>query len=131
MRRGVGVAVCFGPKVCPPAGDYRGMKSLVFVLLVTASSACTTAQSTGIDSVSCPTDSTLTFTNFGEAFFSDYCTSCHTSRESPTLATQAQIQAHASQILEEAVYTTAMPEGTDVSTAEREQLGEWLACGAP
>lgn len=109
------------------------MKSTVFALLALALSAaaCTTAQSTGIDSVSCPTDSTLTYASFGQAFFADYCTSCHTSRESPTLATQAQIQAHASQILEEAVYTTAMPEGTAVSTAEREQLGEWLACGAP
>lgn len=105
------------------------MKHLV--LCIALLSACTTAESTGIANVSCPTDSTLTYTNFGAAFMTNYCLSCHTSKESPKLATQAQIQSHVSSILQEAVYTTAMPEDADLTTAEREQLGEWLACGAP
>ena len=62
---------------------------------------------------------------------SDYCLSCHASKESPRLSTQAQVQAAATRILDEAVYTTARPEGRGISVAERELLGEWLACGAP
>lgn len=105
------------------------MKSLALVVALLAS--CTTAQSTGIATVSCPTDSTLTYANYGQQFFTDNCLSCHATKERPTLSTQAQIQAHASSILQEAVYTNAMPEDADLTTAERETLGEWLACGAP
>jgi uncharacterized membrane protein len=105
------------------------MKQLVLCLALLG--ACTTAESTGIPTVSCPTDSTLTFTSFGATFLENNCLSCHLTRESPKLGTQAQIQAHASDILEKAVYTTAMPEDTDMTIAEREQLGEWIACGAP
>lgn len=105
------------------------MKHLVLVLATLA--ACTTAESTGIATVSCPTDSTLTYANFGASFMTTYCLSCHQTKENPKLGTQALIQSHASSILQEAVYTTAMPEDADLTTAEREQLGEWLACGAP
>jgi uncharacterized membrane protein len=56
--------------------------------------------------------------------------SCH-DKERPTLGTQAQIQAHAAQILDAAVYTDAMPEDHGLMNEERRRLGEWLACGAP
>jgi len=105
------------------------MKQLV--LFIALLSACTTAESTGIANLSCPTDSTLTYQNYGAAFMTTYCLSCHTTKESPKLTTQAQIQARANSILQEAVYTTAMPEDADLTTEERQQLGEWLACGAP
>lgn len=98
---------------------------------VGALGACTSASSTGISEVSCPQGSELTYASFGQAFFMDYCLSCHASKERPTLATQAQIQANSARILQEAVYTTAMPEGADMTLAERQMLGEWLACGAP
>ncbi|HEY4239100.1 MAG TPA: hypothetical protein VGM88_04765 [Kofleriaceae bacterium] len=100
-------------------------------LLYLALAGCTSAASTGIATVSCPTDSTLTYTNFGEAFVSDNCLSCHASRENPRLGTQAEIQSNSSRILEAAVYTDAMPQNTSMDVSERELLGEWLACGAP
>jgi uncharacterized membrane protein len=74
----------------------------------------------------------LTYANFGEELFVANCTThgCH-DRKNPVLTTQAQIQAHASAILDEAVYTDAMPDSGDMPLRERELLGEWLACGAP
>ena len=88
-------------------------------------------QSTGIDTVSCPQGSTLTYANFGSTFFADNCLECHNGKNRPNLSTQAAIQSHKSSILQEAVYTDAMPQKNSLSTAEREMLGEWIACGAP
>ena len=107
------------------------MTKLLLCLLATA--ACTTAQPTGItsSSLSCPTDSSLTYESFGQAFFEANCLSCHASKERPTLSTQADVQANAARILDQAVYTTAMPQDADLATSERQLLGEWLACGAP
>ena len=100
------------------------------LLLTVTLAACTGASSTGIAEMSCPTDSTLTYASFGDAFIRDNCLSCH-SHEKPRLSTQAQVQTNASAILEAAVYTDAMPEKASLSLAERERLGEWLSCGAP
>lgn len=47
------------------------------------------------------------------------------------LTTQADLKAHASTILDVAVYTDAMPESSGMTLTEREKLGEWIACGAP
>jgi uncharacterized membrane protein len=93
--------------------------------------ACGSASSTGISPITCPTDSTLTYANFGSTFINDNCLSCHASKEKPTLSTAAQVQANRALILQEAVYTDAMPEDASMALAEREMLGEWLACGAP
>jgi len=91
----------------------------------------TSASSTGIASVTCPTDSTLTYANFGSAFMTQNCLSCHASQQSPKLSTQALIQANSARILDAAVYTDAMPQNADLAVSERQLLGEWLACGAP
>ena len=92
---------------------------------------CTSGgSSTGIQEVSCPPDSTLSYDNFGQSMIQTECMACH-DRRSPVLGTQAQIQARAAQILDAAVYTDAMPQDGSMSLAERELLGEWLACGAP
>ena len=91
---------------------------------------CTSANSTGIPPVSCPSGSTLTYANFGEELIAMHCLSCH-DREKPVLTTQAQIRDHVPAILDQAVYTDAMPEKAGMPLAEREKLGEWLACGAP
>lgn len=94
--------------------------------------ACTSGgASTGIEPVTCPTDSTLTYENFGQAVIEERCLACHDSKESPRLTTVAAIRSHMDSILDEAVYTTSMPEGESMPLAEREMLGEWLACGAP
>jgi mono/diheme cytochrome c family protein len=111
------------------------MKSLsaLALALSVVSSACTTDTSSGITQaeVVCPTDSTLTYANFGQAFFTDNCLSCHTSKERPTLTSQAAILANKAVIIREAVTSTSMPEDASMDIAERRMLGEWLACGAP
>lgn len=86
----------------------------------------------------CPSDSALTYANFGQGFFQAHCLSCHTANgpESPKLDTLAQIRAKAGDIDRAAASgpkgtNTFMPDGASVDKAEREKLGEWLACGAP
>lgn len=86
----------------------------------------------------CPTDSTLTYETFGQAFFATNCLSCHASAgpESPKYDTVEQIRANADDIDRQAASgpaatNTIMPEGASVATEERKKLGEWLACGAP
>lgn len=102
----------------------------VFVSLFIA--ACTSGggTSTGISEVSCPPESTLTYANFGQDLMTSECMSCH-STKSPKLGTLDQIKSRASQILDAAVYTDAMPDGAAMSIEQRQLLGEWLACGAP
>ncbi|MFO0608503.1 MAG: hypothetical protein U0324_35385 [Polyangiales bacterium] len=86
----------------------------------------------------CPTNSTLTYDNFGRNFFSRYCDSCHGTggRTRPSLASVTEIRARVSSVDQEAAagpdnVNTSMPEGSPAPTeAERRQLGEWLACGA-
>lgn len=104
------------------------MRSMLLVALL---AACTSSESTGISDGSCPTGSTLTYETLGAAFFAGPLLVVPWSKENPVLSTQAQIQAQASRILDEAVYTTAMPEDADLDNEERARLGEWLACGAP
>ena len=86
----------------------------------------------------CPTNSTLTYDNFGRGFFLRYCDSCHGTggRTRPSMASLSDIRAHSSEIDQEAAagpdgVNTAMPEGSPLPTEdERRRLGEWLACGA-
>jgi uncharacterized membrane protein len=104
------------------------MTKLSLVLSVLA--GCTSVGPTGLTSQNVTCDTTLTYENFGSDFISTNCLSCH-NNESPRLTTQAQIQSNASRILQEAVYTNAMPENNDISLDERKLLGQWLTCGAP
>ncbi len=94
-------------------------------------SAC---QSSGVPSGStCPTDSVLTYETFGSAFMQTYCTDCHGG-----LKTLAGIRNQGLAIIDEQAaagpdaVNVSMPQGQDEPTElERQQLGEWLACGAP
>src|SRR4051812_3251346 len=97
-------------------------------LAMTSLGACTTTTDSGITAseLTCPTDSTLTYANFGEQFFADNCLSCHGSRNRPALATQAQIRANANLIIDQAVTSTRMPQSSSMSVDERSLLGEWL-----
>jgi uncharacterized membrane protein len=88
------------------------------------------AASTGIPELSCPPDSTLTYANFGQDVITTRCMSCH-DEQSPQLETQAQVKTRAGQILDLAVYTSAMPLDAEMPLDERRMLGEWLVCGAP
>ena len=88
------------------------------------------AEQTDVDTVTCPRGSTLTYDNLGAPFVAEHCLGCHTT-EAPVLTSQAQLVASSAAILDDAVYTTAMPADAAVSDDERALFGEWLACGAP
>lgn len=111
---------------------------LAFALFVAASViACGSGPGDATGST-CPTTSTLTYANFGQAFMQDHCLACHSANgpESPKFDTVAQIRAASSDIDRSAAagpkaVNTYMPEGGSVDEAERRKLGEWLACGAP
>ena len=96
---------------------------------------------------SCPPGSTLTYESFGRAFFDEYCQTCHASTvrgsarqgapRTHAYDDRAMIHAARHEIeLRSAAGPDAinadMPRTYPVPTLrEREQLGEWLACGAP
>lgn len=87
----------------------------------------------------CPQGGTeLTYGNFGEAFFSTHCTSCHSDTsgvagaENYPFTSLTQIQAEAEDIHERAGGTNEnMPPGGGPTAQERLDLAEWLSCGAP
>lgn len=70
-----------------------------------------------------------TYANFGMAFISKYCFSCHSN-----FGTQSSVKAAASQIKSRTVTGTSMPPASynpKPTTAERTQLGAWIDCGTP
>ena len=95
----------------------------------------------------CPQGSTLTYNNFGKAFMQSYCTRCHSSdltgaarNGAPTFHdfdTLSGIKAVSNHIDETtaagpASVNEGMPEdGAKPTLTERQQLGEWIACGMP
>jgi hypothetical protein len=95
----------------------------------------------------CPETSPPTYGDFAADFFADYCTRCHHSalfgadrNEAPegvNFDTLEGIRAHALEIDQTAAKGPAatnveMPvDGSMPTEAERERLGQWLACGAP
>ncbi len=95
----------------------------------------------------CPENSTLTWDTFGKGFMESYCTRCHATSvtgsarqgapsdhnfESAALV-RMQLE-HIDQLAAAGPDSTntEMPLGDPTPTeSERQQLGEWLACGAP
>ena len=90
----------------------------------------------GGSGATCPSNSTLTYDNFGRQFFANYCDRCHSAGTRPALGTLAQIQGNLTAVDSSAAagasaVNTSMPQGGATPTeAQRRQLGEWLACGA-
>ncbi len=91
---------------------------------------------------SCPKDgTTLTYQNFGAAFFQAYCNSCHSADiehrngapENYVFSSRAAIVALKDRIFVRAAgENSSMPPGPDNPPyEEREKLADWLACGAP
>jgi uncharacterized membrane protein len=96
----------------------------------------------------CPTTgSTLNYQNFGQSFMTNHCTRCHGSgvtganrQEAPiginfdtvegVRAHRARIDSHAA-AGPDAINTLMPPSEPRPSEAQRRELGEWLACGAP
>lgn len=120
--------------------------ALTLAALVIAAAACGGDSGGGgrESGAVCPQGSTLTYASFGQAFFSTYCLGCHGDPpaqgvpEGHQFDTLAGIQAFAEHIDEVAAAgpsrtNTHMPPAGNAapSVEERQQLGEWLACGAP
>lgn len=95
-----------------------------------------------IEDFPCPTSgTTLTFDNFGHAFFDAYCNGCHSGPEEDrggappeyVFGTVEQIRQHKTRIFSRSAGpNTTMPIGPDdPPRAQRDKLAEWLACGAP
>ncbi len=96
----------------------------------------------------CPPSSTLTYEDFGQPFMESYCTDCHSSElqgadregappnhDFDTVLGIRQVAEHVDQAAGAGPAATndqMPPEGEDSPTlAERQQLAEWIACGAP
>ena len=95
----------------------------------------------------CRESSTATYETFGRAFMEAYCTRCHSSTKSgeerrgapeyhdfDTLEGIRPVADHIDQMAGAGpkVTNTQMPPlGPMPSQEERQQLAEWLACGAP
>ncbi len=121
----------------PFLGAFAGAALLTLV-------GCGGGKPTG---ATCPTGSTVTYTNFGQTFMSSYCLRCHNEavtgsarKGAPTdvnFNTLDEIKAKSKDIDENAgasasVTNTEMPPDGDKPTLDdRKKLAEWLACGAP
>lgn len=109
------------------------MRDLFLAAALLLAAGCNGSGATG---ATCPTTSTLTYDNFGRAFFANYCDRCHANGIRPSIANQAAIQSQRTSIDRESAagpngVNTAMPEnGARPTEDERRRLGEWLACGA-
>ncbi len=79
--------------------------------------------------------STLTYANFGETFFEDYCVKCHApgaaGRQAPDLDTYANVVANSATANARAGLGITMPPLDPKPSAEnRDLLNEWISCGA-
>ena len=91
-----------------------------------------------IDEMTCPPNTTLTYASFGQHFMSEHCNTCHSTSKagapgSYKFDSHADVQKHAKRIfIRAAGPNVTMPPGPDDPPEfERDQLAEWLACGAP
>ena len=95
----------------------------------------------------CPPTSTLTWASFGQPFMTRYCTRCHAAdvvgadrqgapsfHDFDTVFGVRAVRVHIDETTAAgpaAVNTSMPPDGDRPTLAERQQLGEWLACRAP
>jgi hypothetical protein len=93
----------------------------------------------------CPDNSTLTYANFAQGFFSSYCLRCHSSQLTgaarmgapgdhnfDTLAEIELLSMHIDQLAAsgpDSTNETMPPSNPKPSLADRKKLGEWMACG--
>jgi hypothetical protein len=126
---------------------------VIAIASVAAAAACSSAGDAAAPDVdagaaslipgrACPSGSTLTYESFGEPFFNDWCTGCHSSalsadarRGAPVgvdYDSLAGIRAHLPQIWARAADNNAtMPPAGGPTAPLRQSLGDWVACGAP
>ena len=93
---------------------------------------------------SCPSDSTLSYEGFGQPFMDSYCTRCHAStlhgadrqgaplfHDFDSLNGILVVADHVDEYAAagpDSVNEVMPPDGATPTMAERQQLGEWLAC---
>jgi hypothetical protein len=93
----------------------------------------------------CPSDSTLTYDNFGKKFMEDYCLRCHSSSKMSNARTGAPadhnfdtlddiklLAAHIDQMAgsgPSATNTKMPPTDPKPSMEDRQKLSQWLVCG--
>lgn len=121
--------------------EFRLLSVLAATWLAAAAcGAC--GKETTIDDVPCPPGgTTLTYDNFGAAFMNANCEGCHGQADGDRKGapdgydfdTVGAIRARKDRIFARAAAdNTTMPPGPDdPPRADRDQLAEWLACGAP
>ena len=106
-------------------------------LALSVASGCGVQVGTPIDEHPCPPGgTTLTYDDFGQTFFETWCVRCHggpNGYSSRAFTTADSIRAQADRIfLNAAADNTFMPPGPDgPPSTQRDQLADWLACGAP
>jgi hypothetical protein len=109
--------------------------ALSTAVLLAAAAACSVG--TSIDRHACPTGgTTLTYQNFGSGFFAAWCIRCHggpNGYSSRSFTTLDDIRQNKDRIFVNAAADNSfMPPGPDgPTTKERDDLADWLACGAP
>lgn len=91
----------------------------------------------------CPPGNGLSYANFGDAFFGNYCRRCHSAQKLGSDRNDAPVGLNFDDLptirmLAARIWSQAgdsnrtMPAGAPLpSSEERTKLGEWLACGAP
>lgn len=94
----------------------------------------------------CPEGSSLTYGNFAQQFFDDYCTRCHSAElngpdrnaapASVNFDTLDDVSSIGAELIDERAVKggaqAEMPPKEPLPTEEeRTKLGEWLACGMP
>jgi uncharacterized membrane protein len=88
-----------------------------------------------------PGGTTLTYDNFGKAFFADWCNRCHSAPDGQrngapdgyVFDTLEAVRAQKVRIFDRSASTNdSMPPGpVDPPLDQRDKLADWLACGAP
>ncbi|MDQ3335898.1 MAG: hypothetical protein M4D80_12080 [Myxococcota bacterium] len=92
-----------------------------------------------IEDMTCPPQgTTLTYDSFGQQFLGEHCNICHSTSKAGAPSgykfdTHDQVKKHAKRIfIRSAGPNVTMPPGPDdPPELSRDQLAEWLACGAP
>jgi cytochrome c5 len=108
----------------------------VALLLVFAACA---APAMSIEEMACPDSGTqLTYDNFGAGFFAANCNRCHSSAKNGAPEKYKFDTLDNVHVLKDRIFIRAagpnvtMPPGPEDPPADqRDQLAEWLACGAP
>lgn len=95
-----------------------------------------------LDERPCPSDSIVSFENFGAPFMLDHCKGCHSATLPEDMRQMAPVDVNFDDLQDirdqaqriwarSADHNVTMPPVGGPSDEERRLLGEWLACGVP